>query len=88
MTKMWLNPLTAENAGFKTCIFQYSGAPCRTRTGDLRVTNALLYQLSQGSTLRRWAALGTLTCEINYLITSKLQPGKLRSNLQIPLYWQ
>ena len=29
-----------------TCIFQYSGAPGRDRTGDLRVTNALLCQLS------------------------------------------
>ena len=32
-----------------TCIFQHSGAPGRDRTGDLRVTNALLCQLSHGS---------------------------------------
>ena len=29
----------------------HSSAPCRTWTGDLRITNASLYQLSQGSIL-------------------------------------
>ena len=31
----------------------HSSAPGRTRTGDLRITNALLYQLSHGSTFKK-----------------------------------
>ena len=39
------NPLLIIKRGF------HSSAPCRTWTGDLRITNASLYQLSQGSIL-------------------------------------
>ena len=38
------NPLLLQ--GIST---SYHPAPGRTRTGDLRITNALLYQLSHGS---------------------------------------
>lgn len=38
------NPLLLQ--GIST---SYHTAPGRTRTGDLRITNALLYQLSHGS---------------------------------------
>ena len=31
----------------------FYSAPGRTRTGDLRITNALLYQLSHGSTFKK-----------------------------------
>ena len=34
---------------FITLTCSFNGANGRTRTGDLRITNALLYQLSQGS---------------------------------------
>ena len=41
------NKKTLDSQGF------HQSAPGRTRTGDLRITNALLYQLSHGSTFKK-----------------------------------
>ena len=41
------NKKTLDSQGF------HQQAPGRTRTGDLRITNALLYQLSHGSTFKK-----------------------------------
>ena len=57
-------PETRINKGFRKEAF---GADSRTRTDDLRITNALLYQLSHSSELLNFCVFAAMTCRLrNY----------------------